>query len=68
MQLVGMNPTSVSFVNVLPACAHVEVVREGEQIHGCATRRRFESEVIEGGRSHRYLYCEWKWLDCTSSV
>ena len=49
MQLVGMNPTSVSFVNVLPACAHMEVVREGEEIHGCATRRRFESEVIEGG-------------------
>jgi hypothetical protein len=47
MQLVGMNPSSVSFLNVLPVCAHMEVPREGQEIHGCAIRRRFESEVIE---------------------
>jgi pentatricopeptide repeat protein len=30
MLLAGMNPSSISFVNVLLACAHMEVVREGQ--------------------------------------
>eukprot|EP01018_Ginkgo_biloba_P031951 Gb_09797 [translate_table: standard] len=46
MQLQDIKPDSAIMVSVLPACAHLSALQQGEQIHGYILRSDFESDVV----------------------
>eukprot|EP01018_Ginkgo_biloba_P024981 Gb_25581 [translate_table: standard] len=48
MQLAGTNPNAVTVVNLLPACAHLEALRHGKEIHCFIKKNNFDSDVFVG--------------------
>eukprot|EP01018_Ginkgo_biloba_P034730 Gb_12555 [translate_table: standard] len=48
MQLVGVKPNSKTFASVLPACANLEALEHGKEIHEEVIRRGFQSDVFVG--------------------
>jgi pentatricopeptide repeat protein len=48
MNLHGMKPDSVTIASVLPACARVEALQQGKEIHGYTIKSIFASDVFAG--------------------
>jgi hypothetical protein len=46
MQVLGIKPNLIVAVSVLLACAYLLALEQCNQIHGYATRTRFESNVV----------------------
>lgn len=46
MIMAKVNPGSVSFSSIIPACAHLTTLRLGKQLHGYIMRCRFEENVL----------------------
>ncbi|KAI9110387.1 hypothetical protein K1719_018547 [Acacia pycnantha] len=59
MQGKGVEPNRVTLIALLPACAELGLLKHGEEIHGYALRRGFESD-------HRFssalmnMYCKFE--------
>eukprot|EP01018_Ginkgo_biloba_P030278 Gb_21443 [translate_table: standard] len=59
MQLAGVEPSSVSFINVLPACAHLAAVQQGKEIHGRIIRIGLDTDGLVGSALiDMYTACE----------
>eukprot|EP01018_Ginkgo_biloba_P008748 Gb_09146 [translate_table: standard] len=48
MELASEKPDSVTIASILPACAHLAALQEGQKIHQFAIRSGFESDVFVG--------------------
>ncbi|KAI4386202.1 hypothetical protein MLD38_004155 [Melastoma candidum] len=46
MQTHGLHPTSVTFTNVLPACARIGLIRHGKEIHAKSIRFGLISDLL----------------------
>eukprot|EP01018_Ginkgo_biloba_P034138 Gb_28038 [translate_table: standard] len=46
MQVAGLKPNLITMKSVLPACAHLEALQQGEWIHNHIIRSGFQSDVI----------------------
>nr|ABR17838.1 unknown [Picea sitchensis] len=58
MQVRGIKPNSITMVSVLPACAHLFALEQGQQIHGYAIRSGFESnDVVGNALVNMYAKC-----------
>eukprot|EP01018_Ginkgo_biloba_P019498 Gb_13606 [translate_table: standard] len=48
MQRTGIQPDQFAFASVLPACANLEALENGKEVHEFIIRRGFQSNVIVG--------------------
>ncbi|XP_059067389.1 pentatricopeptide repeat-containing protein At2g39620 [Cryptomeria japonica] len=48
MQLAGINPNSVTFASILPACAKIGALEQGMDIHQSILQWGFSSDIIVG--------------------
>eukprot|EP00253_Pinus_taeda_P022794 PITA_22794 len=48
MQVEGIKPDAVTFVNVLPICARLEILKHGKEIHSYIVRNELDSYVNVG--------------------
>eukprot|EP01018_Ginkgo_biloba_P036666 Gb_31696 [translate_table: standard] len=58
MQLAGVKPNSISIASVLSACAHLEALQHGKEIHAYTIKDGFERDVLVGnGLVDMYAKC-----------
>ncbi|KAH9304428.1 hypothetical protein KI387_008832 [Taxus chinensis] len=58
MELAGPKPNSITVVSILPACADLEALQEGKNIHDYVTRNGLDSQVsVENALIDMYAKC-----------
>ncbi|KAH6817288.1 hypothetical protein C2S51_000891 [Perilla frutescens var. frutescens] len=57
MQLSDVKPNRVTLVSVLPACAELDSIMHGKEIHGYAVRHGYDSDALFSS-SLLHMYCE----------
>eukprot|EP01018_Ginkgo_biloba_P019015 Gb_21714 [translate_table: standard] len=69
MQLAGVNPNSVTFASVLPACANLAALEHGKEVHENIIKSGFDSDIFVGNALvDMYAKCgsienAWKMFD-----